>query len=79
MPYITLDTYPSMDREDYDEVVRLFTIPYAYLSEVYRESDFGSFDLDYFLCNEYTWDDTLRIYEEAYMDKVIVHEEEVKR
>lgn len=79
MPYITLDTYAPMDREDYDDVLLLFTIPYEWLAEEFANDNFGTFDLDWFLLNGYTWDDTLFLYERATTDKVIVHEQIVER
>ena len=82
MPYITLETYPPVmldyenhvENPDYDEQILIFTVPYHWLSDWYKEEEAGEFDLDYFLINEYTWDDTLAIYEQAYTDGVIVEE-----
>lgn len=74
MPCITLETYPPMDGEDYDEVIRTFTIPFRWLHEEYYQDNFGGMTLDEFLLEEYTWDDTLFIYERATTDKVIIKE-----
>lgn len=79
MPYITLETYPPMDREDYDYTMRVFTVPYSWLSGEFKVDNFGVFDLDFFLTNEYTWDDTQFLYERATTDKVIVHEQIIER
>lgn len=79
MPYITLETYPPMDRENYDNELLLFTVPYSWLSEKYDKDPLGTFDLDYFLTDEYGWDDTLTLYDHAYYDGVIVHEQIISR
>lgn len=79
MPYITLDTYAPMDREDYDDVLRIFTVPYSWLSDEFKADNFGTFDLDGFLTQEYTWDDTFFLYERATTDKVIVYEQIIER
>lgn len=85
MPYITIETYPDMtnnngeENHNYDNEMKVFTIPYDWLSELYRENDFGPYDLDWFLTHEYDWDDTYFIYEQAYIDKVIIDERIVRR
>ena len=79
MPHITLETYPPTSRADYDEVLLAFTIPYRWLSEVYNDDPMGAFDLDYFLTEEYTWDDTLQLLEMAQDDGVIIKKTIVKR
>ena len=83
-PAITLETYPPMqiegcDNPFYDEELIEFTVPYSWLSELYKEEPLGEFDLDYFLTNEYTWDDTLYIYDRAHVDEVIISERIVER
>lgn len=84
-PTITLETYPPMFTVDgcenpfYDEELTEFTVPYRWLSELYQEEPSGDFDLDFFLTNEYTWDDTYSIYERAKADEVIVKERIVSR
>ena len=84
MPYITLDTYPPMmlngaENPFYDEEILTFTVPYSWLSEEFKADNFGTFDLDYFLTSEYTWDDTFFLYERATTDKVIINEKIVNR
>lgn len=83
-PAITLETYPPMvydgvENPFYDEELLEFTIPYSWLSRYYHEQQLGAFDLDFFLMNEYTWDDTLEIYERAKIDDVVISEHIVER
>lgn len=83
-PAITLETYPPMvydgvENPFYDEELLEFTIPYFWLSRYYHEQQLGAFDLDFFLMNEYTWDDTLEIYNNASADGVIISEKIVER
>lgn len=85
MPYITLDTYSDLflenheENPNYDKEIRLFTVPYAWLSEEYKADNLGQFDLDYFLINEYTWDESWWLYERATADKVIIDERIIRR
>lgn len=84
MPYITLDTYPRMfidydkkiENPNYDHEVRLFTVPYRWLSEEMTDI---TLDLDYWLLNEYDWDQTLALYGAAKHDGVIVDERVIRR
>ena len=68
-----------MENENYDNELLLFTVPYTWLSEEFKQDNFGTFDLDFFLCQEYTWDDTVFLYERAKTDGVIVDERIVER
>lgn len=83
-PAITLETYPPMmlngtENPFYDEELLEFTVPYSWLSVEFQQDNFGTFDLDFWLMNEYTWDDTLFLYERATTDNVIISEKIVER
>ena len=87
-PYITLDTYSDLRFEDgsentnYDLELREFTVPFRWVAEEFRFDNFGAeaeCDLEYFLLEQYTWDDTFWLYERAAADGVIISERIVRR
>lgn len=87
MPYITLETYPPLmldyeneiENPNYDEELLVFTVPYPWLYEEFKRDNFGVKDFEDFLIYQYTWDDTQFLYARATTDKVIVHEEIIRR
>lgn len=76
---ITLDTYPDMftdydsmtENENYDHERRLFTVPKDWAIN-WMKKNMGM-DLDTFL-SEYTYDDTMAMYEDAHASEAIISE-----
>lgn len=75
---ITLETYPSYYLEDgktpnpnYDNEMLLFVVPKWWLAA-------KAGNVDEFL-DTYTWDETIWLYDEAYQEGVILHEESDRR
>ena len=87
---ITLETYAPYGMEEDDDKadgeVLYFTIPYSwyldYLEKYYTIDDLNEFhtpeeneDLDTAFLQEYTWDMTIEMYEQADLEKVVIKKE----
>ena len=82
--HLVVWTYPNMytdrkngiENEDYDDEVKVFSVPLAWaekwLREIFKDT------VDDFM-DEYTWDDSLYMYEAARTDGVIAMEYDVGR
>lgn len=80
MPYITIETYPDLmlgniENPNYDITLRLFTVPYFYLVNWCIAN---ALEVEEFL-GEYTWDDTLELYYDAYSDHKLLDERIIGR
>ena len=81
---ITFETYPDMlsdyetgtENENYDDELRVFTVPKEWAVGWIRDT--WNMDLDKFL-EVYTWDDTYQMYLYAMYGQVILEEHTVLR
>lgn len=64
------ETYPDYDETDYDNVYRVFEVPRNWVIEWLEK--YGE-TVESYQC-EYTWDDSIQMYEQAHIDGVIVSE-----
>ena len=76
---MTFDTYPDMykdyendiENENYDYERKIFTVPSEWAAAwVNKECEMSMGEF----MDEYTWDDTLAMYEQAILDDVIAEE-----
>lgn len=78
MNNFTIETYPPMfsdydnyiENEDYDDTIRVFSVPKQWAVDWIKHS---GYTLDEFL-QEYTWDETYEMYEDANSEAVIISE-----
>ena len=67
---VRYETYPDYDETDYDNVYRVFEVPRSWAIEWLKK--YGE-TVESYQC-EYTWDDSIQMYEQAHIDNVIVSE-----
>lgn len=79
MGIITLFTYPDYEDEHYDYVIREFSVPRMWLESIIEELTDGEISTVQEFLDEYTWDDSLCVYEEAIKNKVLISDEIVPR
>ena len=81
---ITFETYPDLysdyenqiENEDYDNTMRVFTVPYDwYLRWLNDGSIMHGYPEDEVFQREYTWDDTSTMYDHAVYDDVVLEDE----
>ena len=80
---ITFETYPPMfvdyntyeENTDYDYTMRVFTVPYDwYIRWLKARTFIHGYPDDETFQNEYTWDDTLNMYDHAVYEDMIIEE-----
>lgn len=79
MKSLTFDTYPDMfsdyenciENENYDNEMRMFVVPEDWaINWILENTEWNMAEF----WEEYTWDETLVMYEKALSDKVILRE-----
>ena len=77
---VTYDTYSDMftddkhmiENENYDNEIRWFEVPEEWANKWVKEHGFSGFEE---FDNEYTWDDSIQMYEDAKAEGVLISTE----
>lgn len=69
-PEVFIDYKNKIENPNYDDTLKVFTVPEAWLIRTLEEEEFT---IDWFI-NQSDWDDSLWVYNKAYEEGVLLEE-----